>query len=225
MAARSKNPQRRGRSNTAAPPAAGGNWLLYGAAALALLVAVLVITSRGSEGADSNVPKAAAAPGTSAAVALATRFNSRYQNVEAADRYEATSELTAMAAPSFVETLTNKIDAMYDLVDEGPLPSAASDGTARMARIIPISRVVEKRAPDAIDVTIWAATLAGIDGVVTPRVTWSRNQISLALTGGKWKVTGMRKLEALVPSTIVRGATAEEDFWNKMKGAQFYAGS
>lgn len=223
MAVQAHTGRRRGRSKRAASSGSAGNWWLWVLVAVALALGVFTLTARGNKGSATSSARSSAALSTAAGVDVATRFDERYQNVEGVDKYGVEKQLQEVTTTAFQPAMIAKVEAMYEKVSASPLATADSDGTQVMARSVPIANVTKKLAGNRLEVTIWSATLAGIDGVVTPRVSWVRDRLTLVQQGDAWKVAGLKELEPLVPSTIAADqATAESDFWHNMKGAKFY---
>lgn len=163
------------------------------------------------------------APTEQGAVGAATRLEQILLTADLQDEEPTRGKLATLTAPSYQDALTSRLDQLYDHVEGNPLLAAETDGTNYIARTWPVTYKVEDVEGTRAAIVVWSCTIAGIQDQAAPRISWTRDRLTLQWISGKWLLANYEELTPIVPRLSSGDVpTSDVDFYKQMKGTRFY---
>lgn len=163
------------------------------------------------------------APTEQGAVGAATHLEQILLTADLQDEGPTRDKLQALTAPSYQDALTSRLDQLYDQVEGNPLLAAETDGTNYIARTWPVTYKIEDVEGTRAAIVVWSCTIAGIQDQAAPRISWTRDRLTLQWISSKWLLVNYEELTPIVPRLSSGDVpTSDVDFYKQMKGTKFY---
>lgn len=204
--------------------------LVLAGAALLFVVIGFVLIGSAIPGAKGESKQARPITGTgeyaktqAGAVTAATDFYIYFLLVDLDDPVTGRERLMASAAPEYQQQLAGELDQLFELQASNPLYKAKQNDQSHVAKAWPLTYRAEQFTGNTARVSIWASTLAGIEGEAPPRVGYAQAEVALRWIGESWMVTKMTESPAPVPYLSAQDdVSSDAEFYSRTKGMVFY---